>query len=74
MKVIIQRVNFAKVKYVNVGYGPSKMDHKQAVVKFKSLGLDGELLKLQKELGVKRPAQEPNKPVQENFSDSDVPF
>lgn len=44
----------AKVKYVNIGYGPAKFDHKQAVVKFKSLGLDGELLKLQKQLGTKK--------------------
>lgn len=71
-------VNFAKVKYVNVGYGPSKLDHKQAVVKFKSLGLDGELMRLQKELGVKgnapAPQAETTAATPEGFEEADVPF
>lgn len=68
----------AKVKFVNVGYGPNKFDHKQAVVKFKSLGLDGELLKLQKELGVK--STKKSEPKEETESEStelsadDIPF
>lgn len=68
----------AKVKWVNVGYGPNKFDHKQSVVKFKSLNLDGELLKLQKELGPKKksPAQQQvSSPAEEgDINLDDVPF
>lgn len=63
----------AKVKWVNVGYGPQKFDHKQAVVKFKSLNLDGDLLALKKEFGVKTAKQE-SKPVEPEFNSEDIPF
>jgi hypothetical protein len=64
----------AKVKFVNIGYGPAKFDHKQAVVKFKSLGLDGELLKLQKELGTNKGSSKKKDEKQEDTSGSDSDF
>lgn len=64
----------AKVKWVNVGYGPSKFDHKQSVVKFKSLGLDGELMKLQKQMGTKKPEPTQQAEPETDFTSDDIPF
>ena len=76
----VKRVN--KVKWVNIGGGVAKLDHKQAVVKMK--GISADLLKLKRDLGIKNepaaevpvtdPAQAGQAAQQAEFASEDVPF
>lgn len=70
-----------KVKWVNVGKsGFSKVDHKEAVVMFKGLNIDGELTRMRKARGVT--VKKLEKPITEetavdsspSFDNDDVPF
>lgn len=63
----------AKVKYVNIGYGgPKRFDHKQAVVKFKSV--DGDLLRLKNNSPKPEAAPKQEEVVNTDFVADDIPF
>lgn len=65
----------AKVKWVNTGSsGPARHTHKEAIVKMKSLNLDGEILRLQKLMGTKKEKNVETTTVETPYNTDDIPF